>query len=207
MQQARRRLSESILPSDVDRYCGIHLSGPLCELCDEKAYHYVSGSATAAAYCAPCGASTIGTTFGVGVAFVVAVAILTITLRRAWAERFPEARKARLRWIYDTFKPQNKLKIVLGFYMLAAPIPAVYNVGFPDDVRQLLRSMEIVVSLGIDLGMDITPLACLGLDGHLPLLLFWTIGPLVLIAILFIVAAISVMRDAARDDKLTQWQT
>ena len=61
--------------------------------------------------------------------------------------------------------------------------------------------MTVVVTLGIDLGLDVTPLACLSLDGHLSLLLFWMIAPLVVIVLLLAVAAVTAANAYAREDE------
>ena len=37
------------------------------------------------------------------------------------------------------FTPQNKLKMLVGFYMITTKVDNVYDVSMPGDVRELLQ--------------------------------------------------------------------
>ena len=56
----------------------------------------------------------------------------------------------------------------------------MYEVELPQDVRDLLDSLSVAVSFGLQ-GLSRTPLACAGLSGYVPRLLFWIIVPLLIV--------------------------
>ena len=62
----------------------------------------------------------------------------------------------------------------------------MYEVRLPSDVQTLLRNMRVVVTLGISLGLQMTPLACVGLDGFAAELRFWMVTPPVLVTIILV---------------------
>ena len=49
----------------------------------------------------------------------------------------------------------------------------------PAEVRELLRAVQLTISLGID-GI---PLACIGANGYIPRLAFWVVLPAILVAV------------------------
>ena len=73
----------------------------------------------------------------------------------------------------------NKLKILIGFYQIATRVETVYDILLPAQVRELLLTIQFTISIGID-GV---PLACVGANGYIPRLVFWTVLPLVVVAI------------------------
>ena len=70
-------------------------------------------------------------------------------------------------------------------------VAQVYEVFLPADVRAVLQQLRIIISLGIE-GV---PLACIGADGYVRRLLLWTVGPLVLVALIIIA---NVLNEAVR---------
>ena len=74
-------------------------------------------------------------------------------LRWLWTH-LSSRRRAQLLWFKTTFTLQNKLKILIGFYMLVAPIPSVYEVELPRNVQQLLANMAIAVTFGFDVAVS-----------------------------------------------------
>ena len=75
---------------------------------------------------------------------------------------------------------------------ICTKIDTIYLVAMPADVRSLLDRLSVVVGFGLN-GMASTPLACVGLAGYLPTLLFWMIMPpiigLVVVVVVIILAA------------------
>ena len=55
----------------------------------------------------------------------------------------------------------------------------VYDILLPADVREMLLTIQFTISIGID-GI---PLACVGADGYVPRLVFWTVLPAVIVAV------------------------
>ena len=53
----------------------------------------------------------------------------------------------------------------------------MYEVELPQEVRNLLDNLSVAVSFGVK-GLSRTPLACAGLSGYVPRLLFWIAAPL-----------------------------
>jgi hypothetical protein len=86
----------------------------------------------------------------------------------------------------------NKLKILVGFYMIATKIEDVYQVFLPPDVRAVLQQLRVVISLGLE-GV---PLACVGADGFKKRLLFWMLCPLALVLLAIIVVSGNMCRSA-----------
>ena len=99
-----------------------------------------------------------------------------------------------------------QFKVLLGFYMLAAPIPDVYDVSLPEDVEQLLRSMTVVVTLGINAGLEATPLNCLGLGGIVAQIQFWTFIPLVVVLVILGASTVVAVWRAGEDKDLKLWK-
>ena len=57
--------------------------------------------------------------------------------------------------------------------MIATKIEDVYDIYLPADVRVLLEQLRI----GISLGIEGVPLACVGANGYFKKLLFWMLAP------------------------------
>ena len=54
------------------------------------------------------------------------------------------ARKQQLRGFgacHSCLTLHNKLKILIGFYLLASPVPSVYDVSLPRDAERFLERM------------------------------------------------------------------
>ena len=88
--------------------------------------------------------------------------------------------------------------MLIGFYQLVAPISTVYEVRLPDDVEKTLDIMAAAVSLGINVGLEATPLECLGLGGYSARVAFWIVLPIVLIALIAVAAAVQDYVQGAR---------
>ena len=69
----------------------------------------------------------------------------------------------------------------------------MYEVRLPSDVQTLFGRMNVLVTFGISLSLQMTPLACVGLDGYASELLFWMVTPLVLVMIILITVCLWLM--------------
>ena len=164
--------------------CAAGLKGAFCELCVvEGSNFYSEATSISPASCKACANAASGSMLMFLVALVVAAAV-ALLYRSIPAERLERARTIT-KWL----SPQNKLKIVVGSYMIATKVPSVYEVPIPEDVRELLKEMSKVITLGIQ-GFTSAPLECAGLRGYVPRLLFWMIWPFAAVLILIIAASI-----------------
>ena len=161
---------------DIETICRPGLKGVFCRQCNDPAHYYLSAERGTYAQCLPCeaavsnGLSSVLGVVGVTLTVNVIVGGLLVYLCRHNLKRL------RAVWlaVHDLYKVPNKLKILVGFYMIATKIETVYEIYLPADVRKVLASLRIVISFGIE-GV---PLACIGAEGYIQQLLFWVCAPL-----------------------------
>ena len=48
-----------------------------------------------------------------------------------------DKRKQQLQYVRQAFNPHNKLKILIGFYMIATKVDTVYEVSLPPQVKRV----------------------------------------------------------------------
>ena len=108
--------------------CRSTLAGPFCALCDRSntsaLVYYVQASDFQTAHCEECGNSTAQTVLLACGA--VAFALLLVFLLRLYK---PMGREGVKRFMHN-FSPQNKIKILIAFYMIATKVdesPAPYH--------------------------------------------------------------------------------
>ena len=65
----------------------------------------------------------------------------------------------------------------------------VYNIQLPPQVRELLLTIQFTISFGIE-GI---PLACIGANGYIPRLVFWTVLPAIIVAASLCIAVLRVL--------------
>ena len=165
--------------------CEPTLTGILCLSCEDEKRFYVAASGSEVAHCEEC-RDTLGASLA-----LVAGALVSVLLLWALPYALSKDVKETIRNAHKKLRLDNKAKIIVGFYMIATQVSSVYEVRLPQDVQQLLHSMTVVITVGIELGLRATPLACLGLHGYMPQLLFWMITPLLLVGLIIIWAALS----------------
>ena len=69
----------------------------------------------------------------------------------------------RVRRFWSTTKPLNKLKVLVGFYMVVTKVEAVYELTLPSDVKRLLSYFTLGISLGLTSSNEV--LTCMGPRG------------------------------------------
>ena len=173
--------------TDATALCASGLSGTFCRTCindqAELLSFYVKADEIQEAHCRECGNNLAMSAFMAIVVlcgFGVAAALL-VRLKR----------KPSFAYVMATFTPDNKLKNLIGFYMVATKIDVIYDVALPADVRAVLRSLSTVFTFGLQ-GFATTPLACLGLGGYVAELLFWIIFPMLVVLVVFSVVLLSI---------------
>ena len=150
----------------------------------EEDTYYVEAEDSEYAHCAPCAdAVSSGAKSTVGVCVIVLLVLVSVgaaayccmpkRMERLWTSMFA---------VIEEYTLGNKLKILIGYYMIATRVEHVYEVFLPAEVRGLLKQIRIVISLGI----ESIPLGCVGANGYVKRLLFWMITPLVLVLISFV---------------------
>ena len=171
--------------SDV---CRTGLTGAFCRLCSANAtrgaaFHYVPAEGARVARCRRC-EETLGTTLGYAAAILVGVLITLWTAHCMQRALVPPLWKGRLQQLHRALGLGTKLKILIGFYQIATKVGTVYEVQLPETVQRLLDRISLVITFGIEIGLEATPLECIGLAGHANKLLFWLLMPLVLALVL-----------------------
>ena len=173
--------------------CDPTLDGMYCQLCrDSSQRYYIAASGKDKARCEDCG-QTLAATIGLAFAAVSSALLVVAALRRGYRNHLTNDAKTALRDAHEAVRLDNKLKVLIGFYMIASQVGSVYEVRLPQDVRLLLHRMSLVASLGISLGLETTPLSCLGLSGYISQLMFWMITPLVLVLLVVLATSMSLM--------------
>ena len=158
-----------------DALCSPDLRGVFCLLCVQPdGVYYVHGSFTAVAHCEPC-KGTVATT----VTVIVAVA-LALMLAHWLAVRYASRRVGTAVNIARKLGLRNKLKILVGFYLVLARVPTVYEVPVPHEIGALLHTLSSVCSLGVELSVLTPTLQCLGITTYLEQLGFYLTVPAVL---------------------------
>ena len=173
--------------TDVDALCEPSLGETFCQACDRSntsvEVYFVPATDERVAHCKPCGAAAMNNLLLLlGVIVGLAIALLgALALRRCISPQ----RLEKFDLVANQLALKNKLKIVIGFYMIATRVPSTYDVSLPAEVRRLLEQMTLIISLGMK-GVETTPLECMGLAGYMPRLLAWMIAPLVVTAIILL---------------------
>ena len=165
----------------------------------QASVYYIKAGKGKPARCSECGGtltSTVGMVIG-GFALLLFFSFLGLRYKPkkdggGGATLIGRASK-QMWYVMRTFTPHNKLKIVIGFYMIATKVDSVYSVSLPSDVRAFLDSISITVSLGLQ-GFAMTPLECVGAAGYLPRLIFWMVlPPIAMLAVIICVAVHSAL--------------
>ena len=166
-------------------------------------HHYVAAAGNEKAHCAECG-STIVATLGVTAGVLAAVAVALVIISRCY-DRLDVGSKESLAAFRTRFGLASKLKILVGFYMIATQVGSVYEVLLPQEVQVLLYRMSVIVTLGINLALRVTPLACVGLSGYVSELLFWLILPVILLMMILASAAVRDHLKTHTERPLLRW--
>ena len=177
--------------TDVDLICELSLQGPFCKLCRPHQnatdlpntagpaavavrVYYKPATSSTTARCEPCG-SLVAVFCGVATVVVI-VCIGLSTLGVKSIQRFVSPTdRARAGLVWRRFTLATKLKILIGFYMIASMIGSIYEVTLPADVHRLLSTFDAIVSFGLPL-VD-TPLQCMGAGRFTSRLLFFMLTP------------------------------
>ena len=197
---------------DGGSVCYPDLKGVFCQTCavrdDSALLYYRPARGGARASCEVC-TDTIGRTVGAMMGGLLGGALVLGLLRRLSASCLSKARRATLAAWWDTFAPQNKLKLIISGAMITTKLASVYDVDFPAQVKQLLNLFSLALAFGIEVS---TPLACVGLDGYRPRLLFSMLAPPALAAAIVVATLVRLCLNTRRAislvelrDKATPW--
>lgn len=170
--------------SDSARDCRASLDGVFCQLCKSwvspeyarslQAYgtndtvleYYVGATSTKAAHCEPCAASRLEF-FVVPVVCLLTLVILDFSCARLLPRLWHSLRR--------TYTLPTKIKVLVGFYMIATRIEGVYELLLPTMVHNTLDVLRIIITIGL----DAQSLTCVLTPGYIARLQFWIVAPLV----------------------------
>ena len=184
-----RRLEATSPTSNSSSGCYDDLSGVFCRLCAPRDNHvrvfYSAATASRRAECRECRDTARRSIL----AFIgyLALAVMMALLLFCWYEAFwPDRRKRMLRRAWKAFTPHNKLKILIGFYMIVTKVGEVYEVELPAQVASMLANFGFAVSFGFeDVG---SILECLEMGGYLTKLTVYIVFPFLLALLIVLIA-------------------
>ena len=162
--------------SGGDHLCSEGLTSVFCRLCLRQGDYYVPATDEITAHCAACDSiTTKHSVVTVLAALVGLVALVLCAAPALWWASATWKKRAHRCWsmLLLRYSLPIKLKILVGFYQIATKVEVVYDVFLPTVVHEQLKQIQVVISLGID-GI---PLACIGADGYIARLWFWTLAP------------------------------
>ena len=186
--------------------CEPSLKGPFCKLCAERSdgerVYYRSARAAdergpgMIAHCELCSASLgVWGTLVIGFGLTLLALLLLATALLVWVYCVDIEIKARLTELREYFTLRNKLKTLIGFYQIVVNSGRVYEVQMPPQVSEFLATVAIPLNILNPFSLETVSLECIGLGGYVSELLFITITPLVIVALLIMgFAAIIVAR-------------
>lgn len=201
---------------DSNTSCAEGLMGVFCKLCKddhEGPSIYVAATLNETAKCTTCTesgrlADAMGQLLILTLALLVFIAVLSL-LRCTMAAR----QKETVSRLFHATKPANKAKIVIGIYQVSLPakchmrlcrddlrkyatpcaqiltrVEAVYELSLPVTLREFVRQMSIICSLGLD---ELTTLLlCFGVPGFFARLLFWMVFPVAVVVLILVCCTI-----------------
>ena len=168
--------------------CRPGLYGTYCKLCAEhpERVYYSAATRQRAASCRFCyGMVVTSSMLALLVAGVLALAAAAL---RCIGRRLPEERQLQLSDAWRKFTPHNKLKIIVGTYLIVTKIDEVYEVSLPTEIKNLLGIFSVGVSFGFN-GVS-SVLECIGLRGYEATLALYIATPIVLSVLLLVVVAL-----------------
>ena len=171
--------------------CHPGLTGVFCRACVEHFEFFVQAEKGVDAHCEPCeNAVSSGLWIGAVIAIVGIVTILVMAAAARYYNHHVRRLDFQRIWtlLVDTYSVPNKIKILIASYQIMTKIEDVYEVNMPPAVRALLQQLRI----GISLGIEGYPLACVGANGYHKRLLLWTFMPLVLVLLAILAVMIDV---------------
>ena len=170
--------------------CHDDLMGVFCRICvpreDGVRVHYSPGTTSRRTHCRECREMARDNIVRF-IGFVALTAALILLLLGAYEVILSHTRKQQLRRAWQAFTPHNKLKILIGFYMIVTKVDDVYAIEMPAEVKALLNTFAIGISFGFN-GLG-SVLECLGMPRYTDLLALYIIAPLSF-ALLILLAAV-----------------
>merc|ERR1719446_1444477 len=98
--------------------------------------------------------------------------------------------KQKIRNLVFSYNVGSKLKIIIGFYMIATKIPTVYETTLPAELRSILDFVDLIITIGLT--NLTTGLQCIGAHRFESILKFWIVMPFVAVFVWMAIAAVLV---------------
>ena len=198
--------------SDGSLGCYDDLTGAFCSLCaphpEGKRVYYAVATTAHRAQCREC-RDTARDTILCALGYAAAAAVLCFVVIALYVVIASDERKKQLQCAWRAFTPHVKLKICMGFYMIATKIGTVYEVcasnrssalhlshrrilhscsqvELPSAVKRLLATFSVGVSFGFSSVSSV--LECLGMRGYVKTLALYMVAPFILAVGILLVA-------------------
>ncbi|KAL3926830.1 MAG: hypothetical protein SGPRY_003115 [Prymnesium sp.] len=156
--------------------CHEGLEGAFCRLCthqSEVRVYYYAATSRARAQCKECPDAVLNL-------MLILLGSVLAACAGGWLlscgyRRLSEARKQQVLKAWLAFTVHVKLKIVVGFYLIAGVVDDVYEVQMPPEAQQLLSFFYVCVSFGLS-GIE-QLLECLDLHSYVARLTSYMLTP------------------------------
>ncbi|KAL3925719.1 MAG: hypothetical protein SGPRY_003584 [Prymnesium sp.] len=171
------------------RGCHDGLEGTYCLLCtryEGSRIYYSAASSSERAQCKECPDAVLNTIL-IALGSVVGVAVVGWGLSFVHRQLSLQTRQ----WLgqaWHNFSLTVKLKILVGFYMIAGAVGSVYEVNLPPEARRLLNFFSAVISLGFD-EVDAL-LECLNFHGYVARLATYMLTPVLITTVILLLSAV-----------------
>lgn len=134
--------------------CRPGLHGTYCRVCVEPLHFYVAAAAgfsnASFAHCESCrnvAASRSVSIFLVALCVSLSLMAMAVVLFQA-GNRYKALLKKLRHYLTAVLGLPNKLKILVGFYQIAARAETVYAITLPAEVRSMLLTLQLTISFG-----------------------------------------------------------
>ncbi|KAL3926142.1 MAG: hypothetical protein SGPRY_003439, partial [Prymnesium sp.] len=184
------------------RGCHDGLEGTYCLLCtrhEGKRVYYSAASSRERAQCKEC-PDAVQNTILIVFSSVLGVAVVGGTLYIVHRQLSLPIRQW-LRQAWRSFSPYVKLKILVGFYVIAGAVERVYEVDLPPEARQLLNAFSVVVSFGFDAVDGL--LECLDFRGYMARLATYMLTPVLIASVILLLSAVYFRADVKADVRVS----
>jgi len=182
--------------SDRGNGCNDGLDGVYCLLCAkrrESLYYYIPATDSKRAHCRECDNAAELWIVAVASAAVGALAVGAALMKLYRAYMVGVTRRATLARAWRILSPHVKLKILVGFYLIASVLDKVYEVELPATAKRLFELFHIGITLGFDTGLGAL-LECFGMGGYISRLAVYMVMPATLSLLILLVGVVYLRR-------------
>ena len=192
----------TVFAAQAPAACHANLTGVFCRLCATRPggvrVYYSSATSRQRADCKEC-RSLVKDAVLLALGAVSAVVVAALAALCIYRRCLSSHHRAQLEQAWRTFTPHVKLKILIGFYLIASKVDDVYAVEMPPQVQRILNAVAISVSVGFN-GVG-TVLDCLSMRGYVPTLAVHMVAPALLACLVLLAGVARLQRYVPRADR------